>query len=475
MAPGFTEQLEQTLEARRARLEQHEISELKEELRVFHTAYNGIVQLLHRNSIISEDPYAHEHKISGVDAPENSKVPEGEKEHRLSSRLSYYDAMLDYVNNYYQFNVDGLSMPELKRLADMVGFWKWNQLSPHSSHYSTGLLGEQVGRLRETPDHMAVSIVNDNLNQLIRSQRKIMDLLKRIGSYRREKYKLEVRQRVTERMEQPDVSPEHIDPVVSNIKKAYKSSDLREPFYPELIREIVEEDFTERGRQLRQAKLQAIEHDSGPEENKRREQKENLKSVLLDAVRAIANSSRHLEACVEKLQESSEVYESRRRGIWVRIKRWLYRTAYGGPPPTIYNISYSDITTSARHTEEVDFHALMNEISKKAKQLAVLLNPNSRAASRLEAAGEAQILPFLTKTIEQVQMFHRTLNGLDQFFKTNTPPAQRPQIRGIKIELSSIRNSIIRANQLRHDFVARQEEAEQMRKLGVSDRGSTGA
>lgn len=469
MAPGFKEQLEQTLEARRTRLEQREISELKDELRVFHTAYNGIVELLHRNSIVSEDPYAQEHRISGIDTPDDSKVPEGEKEHRLSSRLSFYNAMLDYVNNYYQFSVEGLSMPELKRLADMVAFWRWNQLSAHASHYSTALLGEHVHRLRETLDHMAVSIVNENLNQLVRSQRRIMDLLKTIGSYRREQYKLEVRQRITGHMEQADVNPEEIEPTVSTIKKAYKSSDLRDPFYPELIREIVEEDFTERGRQLREAKLQAIEQESGSEQNKRHTQKANLKTILLDAVRAIANTSRHLQTCVEKLTESSEVYESRRRGIWVRIKRWLYRTAQGSPPAVTYHISYSDITTSARHTEEVDFNALMDEVSKKAKQLAVLLNANSRAAVRLEAAGESQILSFLTRTIEQVQMFHRTLNGLDQYFKANTPPAQRPRIRGIKIELSSIRNSIIRANQLRYDYVARQEEAEQMKKLGVTD------
>ncbi|MFW5995087.1 MAG: hypothetical protein ACOCRN_03165, partial [Spirochaetia bacterium] len=149
--------------------------------------------------------------------------------------------------------------------------------------------------------------------------------------------------------------------------------------------------------------------------------------------------------------------------------RWLRRTAQGEAPSTTYTITYSDITTSAQHSETVEFEKFMNQVSAKARQLAAIQTPNTRAAARIESAGDEQILAFLTKTIARIQMFHRVLNGLDQYFKTHMPAEQKNSIRGIKIELSSIRGAIVNANQLRQEYVSQKEEKEQLRKLGVSE------
>lgn len=468
MEQAFETRLTQVLQKEAEELKSHEVPELKEALRIYHSAFQGLTEFLYRNAVISEDPYAHEHKIGSVSAPDNSAVSDNDKENKLSMRLSYYNAMLDYVNNYYQFSLDALTIPELKRLGEMVMFWKWNQLSPNAEHHTTQLLGHYVQRLRSNSDSMATGVIKENVNQLIRSQSEISKLLKKIGAYRRELYKLHVRETVIDSMNLTDVSPGDIDNVVSQVKPHYKRSNLHEPFYPELIREVIEEDYTEAGRESRDLKLQSL----GEEKKSRQASKEadeGLKKELLEAVKAIAAASRHLEECVTKLQETSQAYESRRRTLWVRIKRWLYRASQGEVPETTYTITYSDITTSAQHSETVEFEKLMKQVSAKAHQLAAIQTPNSRAAAKIESAGEEQILEFLTKTIARVQMFHRVLNGLDQYFKTHMPPEQKNSVRGIKIELSSIRGTVVNANQLRQEYVSRKEEKEQLRKLGVRE------
>ena len=468
MSQEFTERLEQALARRGDQLQSHELDSLKEELRTYQAAFEGLTDLLHRNGIVAEDPYGHEHKIGSVSTPENTPVAENEKEHKLSARLSYYRAMLDFVNNYYQFNLDMITIAELRQLGEMVMFWKWPKLAPTADHYSTQLLGQYVQRLRGSSDSMASGIAQENLNQLIRSQRNIAGLLKTISQYHRERYKLQVRKYVTDQMDLPNIEPGRIDGTVSEVKRRYKGSEIREPFYPELIREVIEEDCTDAGVEAREFKLQGLGEEHNREQKKRKKD-DSLKKSLFDAVRAIAASSRHLEEAITKLRETSEAYQSRRRSLWARIRRWLIKSAQGEPPSTTYTVTYSEITTSAEHREEVDFDALMHKIDHKARQLAAIQTPGSRAAARIESASEDQILAFLTKTIEQVQMYHRTLNALDQYFKRNMPEEQKNRIRGVKIELSNVRTCITNANQLRQDYVSLKEEKEQMRKLGVTD------
>lgn len=58
------------------------------------------------------------------------------------------------------------------------------------------------------------------------------------------------------------------------------------------------------------------------------------------------------------------------------------------------------------------------------------------------------------------------LAGLDEYFKKEKPEI-RSKIQGIKIELTTIKNYIIKSNQRRGEYLALCEEAQQMRELGM--------
>ncbi|MCL2759776.1 MAG: hypothetical protein FWD22_06145, partial [Treponema sp.] len=43
----------------------------------------------------------------------------------------------------------------------------------------------------------------------------------------------------------------------------------------------------------------------------------------------------------------------------------------------------------------------------------------------------------------------------------------RSKIKGIKPELSALKNTFVKANQIRYDYSAQKEEEEQMKRLGA--------
>ncbi|MFH2115062.1 MAG: hypothetical protein ABIJ86_11210, partial [Spirochaetota bacterium] len=81
-----------------------------------------------------------------------------------------------------------------------------------------------------------------------------------------------------------------------------------------------------------------------------------------------------------------------------------------------------------------------------------------------------QIYKFLEKSIEDLQSYHRKLTALDEFFRaTLTDPEVKNKVRTIKTELGSIKNTIIKANQKRYEYIAIKDEQEQMKRLGIKD------
>jgi len=45
----------------------------------------------------------------------------------------------------------------------------------------------------------------------------------------------------------------------------------------------------------------------------------------------------------------------------------------------------------------------------------------------------------------------------------------RERIRGIKVEISAIRNNLVKANQCRAEYASQVEELQQLKKLGITN------
>jgi hypothetical protein len=86
---------------------------------------------------------------------------------------------------------------------------------------------------------------------------------------------------------------------------------------------------------------------------------------------------------------------------------------------------------------------------------------------RMENAAEDQLFAYLDKNIDELQAIHKKLLALDAYFKNAVTAEDRGRLHGIKLELEGIKNTIIRTNQKKHEYVSQKEEIEQMKKLGI--------
>ena len=88
---------------------------------------------------------------------------------------------------------------------------------------------------------------------------------------------------------------------------------------------------------------------------------------------------------------------------------------------------------------------------------------------RIETANEDAVLGFVNKQVSELQSIFVIINSFDAYFKNEVATENKAKVKGMQIELSALRNSIINANKKRSDYASFKEESEQMRKLGITD------
>ena len=87
---------------------------------------------------------------------------------------------------------------------------------------------------------------------------------------------------------------------------------------------------------------------------------------------------------------------------------------------------------------------------------------------KLRNAKDEDLLDILNKNLSEANNLVGQFAGLDEYFKKEKPEI-RSKIQGIKIELTTIRNYIIKSNQRRAEYLAFREEAQQMQDLGMEN------
>ena len=76
-------------------------------------------------------------------------------------------------------------------------------------------------------------------------------------------------------------------------------------------------------------------------------------------------------------------------------------------------------------------------------------------STQLEAAPDDEALRTLESMIVEVQQIVRTIPALYEYFSSELSREARGKLRGVKLEVNAIQNSVVKANQARHDYVAK--------------------
>jgi hypothetical protein len=301
---------------------------------------------------------------------------------------------------------------------------------------------------------------------MARQSKAIMKGLKTIANYHKEKFKLELRHSVYPHLNVDERSAvSNPDDTVRKMKKAFAQTHSGQPFFPDLAREALEEDFAPNGEELRRTVLERIQ----PEEQRKQEepQKDPFKPMLHEAIRVLAGASRTLQSAQNKLSDNVHVLDNRKLPLAERIRRFFERVASRENQPHVFELEYFDDATSATQTERLSFDEFSAELSKKSRIYGGILNKMSSTARKLQNTGEEQLFDFLNRQLEDLYVIQRRLQSLETALKAEFPREQRGQLRSTEAEIDSLKDVLSRAGKKRREYVARKEEHEQMKKLGI--------
>lgn len=117
----------------------------------------------------------------------------------------------------------------------------------------------------------------------------------------------------------------------------------------------------------------------------------------------------------------------------------------------------------------VDMNFFISSLVKKSSFFMPLANLHGPEFSKIKKYSEQNILDYLNKSLSENQEILTLLAAADEFFKQNVEPHDRSKIKGLKIDLISVKNIIVKAIQKRSEYVGYIEEQEQMQKLGITN------
>ncbi len=463
---NFQSALAELLEKRREWLDSAEMPRLKEEYRILQSSFSGLFKLFLKKGILHEDPYKNEAKIGDLKVPSEGPFSESEKTDEMSLRLSNYESQLDFLVSFYQFSVDFMTMERLKKIVALTKYISWTQISANSPHINTRTLSELAGLIKGGNDQLSSGLLADAFQQLEKSSKIIFRILKDVSDYHREYYKLELRLRVMDSLKfQSDTVMTKKEDTLRQVKRKFAESMTDRPFYPELVDEILKEDYSGEGPSLREDLLKRLTLvNDKPKEEKRAV---SFKGTLLDGVRLVASLNFIIDDALKKLDENSNLLESKKNTFMDKLRRILRQMMNREAEEVIYEVEYFDPVQAASKNEALSYSKFHVETERKIRFLAALSNKTTSVAKRLETGTEEQVLAILAKNLEEVQNTHKEMSALDVYFKSETPREDRERMRGIKTELMTIKNGIVKANQKRHEYIAQKEELEQMKKLGI--------
>jgi hypothetical protein len=323
--------------------------------------------------------------------------------------------------------------------------------------------------LRSSGDPLSISIVNDALTQLSRSSLSVTKALKGLTDFHRERYKIAVRKLV---MPSCLIDPQAVvsgglTNAVREVKRAFAVSMKGQPFYNELIEEILKEEFSPDKAVLQQellSRLTSVKQDAIKSQSA-----ESYKPMLMEGLRTLGSVSPQLEEISNKFQENQHVLLNAEKSLFEKIAEAL-RKAFG---MTEQNQEISILTidpvTQTGKREVLDFTAFIEDLRHRSRILTGFTVKNSTAYQKIEIMEERQILDLLTRHVAELGTIVKQCAGLDDYFKQAAGTMERERIRGVKVELSAIKNGLVKANQSRAEYASQMEELQQLKKLGITN------
>lgn len=465
---NFTKELESALTAKTEWFNTVSFPDMLDSYRLLHTCVKNLYELLVERSLIKPDPYKLDKKVSEITVPDDSPFMENERATVMGARFSDYETMLDFVCTYFKFSVDHIDITQIRRLVDLNNCIDWKHFSVNNSRTNTRSLAELINEARSHSAQMTTSLINDSINKSAQAITFINALLKELTDFQREVYKGQLRKDLFEHPSFNKVQAFKSSADETNeIKRLYPVVMGKKPFYNDLIQEIIREDQAPNKQQLQQALLQKLQVKE--QQSKTFKKKVNTKEMLLETVFVISALGPQIDASIPKIQANHDILASERNSFFDKLVKNL-RKAFNIPEPKEeYDLVIINQKTDAKSIQTIEYNTFLTNLERKERFFLSFSGKQTAEYRKIESSTEESVLDFINKQISDMQEILVLLNALDDYFKANAGSQDKDKIKGLKIELVTMKNTLVKANQKRAEYTSFIEEEAQMKKLGIKD------
>ena len=465
MENNFIQELEGALVKRNEELNASILPYAFENYGIQITFVKIVRNLLLKKRLIHNDPYKYDSKMTEIEIPDTSPFMSTEAPSILGARLAHYETMLDFLMGYYQFNTTFITPKRMQKLFALNGTFLWSDFNAKSKSQNTSELYDIIASIFNSGDKVSTTILRGAFSNLSTTDTNIAASLRALLFFYRQKYKLGVRKEIMTRLN--PATDEHLNPtnVLKDVKRLFASQTKKLPFYPELIVEILKEDYASDKKKYQQDVLREL--NTVIKKDATKEKKiEDIRPYLLLAMQALGFTGSHFMKALEKLRENKSIMEQANTTIFTKLAR-LFRQLFNiEDPPYEIPIIIQDPITQNKKRYTVIWNEFESELISKSMTIASFSSESEGMKRKISSTHDKDLLAILNKNLADANEFLNELTGLDDFFKKERPEI-RSKVKGIKIELTTIKNYIIKANQRRAEYITLAEEAEQMKMLGV--------
>ena len=463
---NFIERLESAILKKKEWFDSVQLPAALEQYRLMLVCVKTVNENLVKRSIITPDPYKWDKRISEVVVPPADAFTEQDFGQVLGERLSSYETMLDFVCNYYRFNVDSIPVTKVKLLVDLNKCFQWDNLTTANGNPNTQGLATAIQRVKMNAPNMTLSMINDSVDKCSKAYGFIAKTLAEFAGFQREYYKWSVRKEVIGSSDFDKAKAfSSKENECAEIKKLFQKIMGKKPFYADLIGEIAEEDQSEDKTRLQEmvlAKLALKQTDAKP-----KPKGPTSKEILMGSVQALGGIGPVLSQLYVKLAENFDLLFFVKKTFFRKIMQALRKAMGLSEKERTCTIPVVDQKTGAKVMQKIKVNEMLTDLDNK-KRIYNGIAAKGIEYAKIEGASETAILTFVNKQITENQALFTTINALDDYFKANVEILLRPKVKGLKIDLSSYRNAIINVNKKRGEYVSIKEEVSQMRQLGIN-------
>ena len=466
---NFHAELQQALSKKQEWYNTECLQELLSQYRLMHSCVKNLYECFVKKSLIVPDPYRLDKKISSIVVPESSPFAENDIPNVFGERFSNYETMLDYICTYFRFSTENFTLQNIKKLLDFNKVFEWDDLSMNNVKMNTRALAITISHAKNGAPSVVQSMINDSVSKCCQAVKTIGKILNELGVFQRELYKGGIRKDL---FEHPDFdkakaaeSPEN---ELAEIKRLYSKVTGKKNFYNDLVNEIIEEDHGPNKEAKQAAVFERLSIKNPVKAENKKKSGPDTKEMLMQTVLAIGACAPTLIQLHAKLNENFDILFTRKATFWNKLMALIIKAFNLKEPERSCQLPVKDAKTGAERIQKINVTEFLTDLGKKERVYNGIATKGNEY-QRIDSANEDAVLGFVNKQISELQSEFVIINSLDAFFKNEVASENKARVKGMQIELSALRNSIINANKKRSEYASYKEETEQMRKLGITN------